>query len=139
MLARTLIRAVSIGVLVWGASAAAWAQKKVIRLEAIKVEGRIQKPQAFYILQRSNLNFEGLELKENFIPKIIDFLGYVPYTPTQSFPDWLKMFRAATGLSQQALAQALAMDESTINGWERERHGPTNQSLRRIRSFFCRE
>jgi hypothetical protein len=37
----------------------------------VKVEGRIQKPQAFYILQRSNLNFEGLELKQSFIPKIV--------------------------------------------------------------------
>ncbi|MEO0814991.1 MAG: hypothetical protein AAFY60_19180, partial [Myxococcota bacterium] len=38
--------------------------RRVIRLDAIKVEGRIQKPQAFYILQRSNLNFEGLELRQ---------------------------------------------------------------------------
>ena len=30
-------------------------KKKVIRLDAITVEGRIQKPQAFYILQRSTL------------------------------------------------------------------------------------
>lgn len=60
-----------------------WAQSdsdgNVIRLEAIKVEGRIQKPQAFYILQRSNLNFEGLELKESFIPKIIDSVEEEPF------------------------------------------------------------
>lgn len=48
-------------------------QKKpaqVIRLEAIRIEGRIQKPQAFYILQRANLNFNGLDPRESFIPKI---------------------------------------------------------------------
>lgn len=55
------------------------AQRKVIRLEAIKVEGRIQKPQAFYILQRSNLNFEGLELKQSFIPKIIRSVEERPF------------------------------------------------------------
>ncbi len=55
------------------------AQRKVIRLEAIKVEGRIQKPQAFYILQRSNLNFEGLELKQSFIPKIIESVKKAPF------------------------------------------------------------
>lgn len=55
------------------------AQRKVIRLEAIKVEGRIQKPQAFYILQRSNLNFEGLELKQSFIPKIIRSVEEQPF------------------------------------------------------------
>ena len=37
-------------------------KKKVIRLDAITVEGRIQKPQAFYILQRSNLNFDEIWL-----------------------------------------------------------------------------
>ena len=45
-------------------------KKKVIRLDAITVEGRIQKPQAFYILQRSNLNFDELNRTESFIPKV---------------------------------------------------------------------
>jgi hypothetical protein len=48
-------------------------------LEAIKVEGRIQKPQAFYILQRSNLNFESLELRQSFIPKIIESVEKDPF------------------------------------------------------------
>lgn len=52
---------------------------KVIRLEAIKVEGRIQKPQAFYILQRSNLNFEGLEMKKSFLSKIIETIEREPF------------------------------------------------------------
>jgi len=60
----------------WGAHA---QERKVIRLEAIKVEGRIQKPQAFYILQRSNLNYEGLELKQSFIPKIIKSVQDKPF------------------------------------------------------------
>ncbi len=46
------------------------SKKKVIRLDALTVEGRIQKPQAFYILQRSNLTFEELSRPESFIPKI---------------------------------------------------------------------
>lgn len=57
------------------ASSAAFAQaapkkKKVIRLDAITVEGRIQKPQAFYILQRSTLNFDELNRAESFLPKV---------------------------------------------------------------------
>jgi hypothetical protein len=71
-----LIFAVLIGVL---ASPAVAGKRKVIRLEAIKVEGRIQKPQAFYILQRSNLNFESLELKQSFIPKIIESVEKDPF------------------------------------------------------------
>jgi hypothetical protein len=45
-------------------------KKKVIRLDAITVEGRIQKPQAFYILQRSTLNFDELNRAETFVPKV---------------------------------------------------------------------
>lgn len=57
-----------------GAPALAQNQKKrqrVIRLDAITVEGRIQKPQAIYILQRSILNFAELERTESFLPKIV--------------------------------------------------------------------
>jgi hypothetical protein len=55
------------------AAAVAGAKKKkggIIVLDAIKVEGRIQKPQAFYILQRTNLNFTSLELERSFLPDI---------------------------------------------------------------------
>ncbi|MBX7096482.1 MAG: hypothetical protein K1X89_02115 [Myxococcaceae bacterium] len=45
-------------------------KKKVIRLDALTVEGRIQKPQAFYYLQRSQLNFDEINRAESFIPKV---------------------------------------------------------------------
>ena len=51
-------------------AAGAARKKKVIRLDAITVEGRIQKPQAFYILQRSTLNFDELNRAETFVPKV---------------------------------------------------------------------
>lgn len=53
-----------------------WAQSKratgrnVIRLDTLTVEGRIQKPQAFYILQRSNLNMDDLKQTETFLRKV---------------------------------------------------------------------
>lgn len=53
-----------------GGAPAPAKKKKVIRLDAITVEGRIQKPQAFYILQRSTLNFDELNRAETFIPKV---------------------------------------------------------------------
>jgi hypothetical protein len=46
-------------------------KKKVLRLDEFTVEGRIQKPQAFFILQRSNLSFEDPDKKETFLPKIV--------------------------------------------------------------------
>ncbi len=61
------------------ASSEVTGKKKVIRLDAITVEGRIQKPQAFYILQRSNLNFEELNRSESFIPKVVRSVEKDPF------------------------------------------------------------
>ena len=44
--------------------------KKVIKLDTLTVEGRIQKPEAFYVLPRSSLNFDELQKSENFVTKI---------------------------------------------------------------------
>ena len=46
-------------------------KKKVLRLEEFSVEGRIQKPQAFFFLPRGNLSFEDPDKKETFLPKIV--------------------------------------------------------------------
>ncbi len=53
---------------------------RIIRIEtAVSVEGRIQKPEAFYILQRSELNFDGLEPKKSFVPLIIKSVEKDPF------------------------------------------------------------
>jgi hypothetical protein len=44
---------------------------KVIQLEEIKIEGRVQKPNAFYILNRSNLGYEVMDLRSSFIRDIV--------------------------------------------------------------------
>jgi hypothetical protein len=53
--------------------------RKVIRLDSITIEGKIQKPQAFLLLQRSNLNFEELQRTESFIPKVIKSVDKDPF------------------------------------------------------------
>ncbi len=52
---------------------------RVIKIDAVTVEGKIQKPEAFYILQRSELNFKGLEPKKSFIPLIIKSVEKDPF------------------------------------------------------------
>jgi hypothetical protein len=42
----------------------------VIIKEVTKVEGKIQKPEVWYLLPRSNLNFQGLKLENKLVPKI---------------------------------------------------------------------
>jgi hypothetical protein len=62
-----------------GSSAQEAKPRKVLKLDVITVEGRIQKPQAFYILQRSNLNFGELEKTETFLPKIVQSVNHEPF------------------------------------------------------------
>ncbi|WP_224249759.1 hypothetical protein [Hyalangium gracile] len=62
-----------------GASTQEPKKKKVIRLDALTVEGKIQKPQAFYILQRSNLNFDDLNHPESFVPKVVQTVDKQPF------------------------------------------------------------
>lgn len=55
------------------------AKPAVIILDEQVIEGRIQKPEAFYILQRSALNYQALEPKKSFIPKVFETVKYKPF------------------------------------------------------------
>jgi hypothetical protein len=46
------------------------APTKIMRLEELKVEGRIQKPQAMFLMPRANLNIGELDRSESFLPKV---------------------------------------------------------------------
>jgi hypothetical protein len=46
------------------------APTKILRLEELKVEGRIQKPQAMFLMPRANLNIGELDRSEPFLPKV---------------------------------------------------------------------
>lgn len=60
------------------ASASVLAQKK-ITLEEFVIEGNIQKPEAFFILPRTNLNFEDLERREDLKKRIIQSVESAPF------------------------------------------------------------
>lgn len=50
----------------------------VIKSEII-IEGRIQKPNAFYVLQRSSINYEWASLRQDFLPRILDSIEKSPF------------------------------------------------------------
>jgi hypothetical protein len=52
---------------------------KVIQLEEIKIEGRVQKPNAFYILNRSNIGYEVMELRTSFVSEVIRSVRREPF------------------------------------------------------------
>lgn len=56
--------------IVLATQANAQRRKKIVLSEFV-IEGRVQKPQAFLLLQRQRLDFEGLQMKQSFVPKIL--------------------------------------------------------------------
>jgi hypothetical protein len=46
------------------------APRRVLRLEEMKVEGRVQKPQALFLMPRANVSSGDLERSEPFLPKV---------------------------------------------------------------------
>jgi hypothetical protein len=54
--------------------------KKVYRItQGFVIEGRIQKPNAFYVLQRSQINYDWTRLKQKFVPRILDAVRKSPF------------------------------------------------------------
>jgi len=54
--------------------------KKVFRITTtFVIEGRIQKPNAFYVLQRSQINYDWAQLKQDFVPRILDSVKKSPF------------------------------------------------------------
>ena len=54
--------------------------QKIFRItEGIVVEGRIQKPNAFYVLQRSSIDYDWDSLKQDFLPKILQAASHHPF------------------------------------------------------------
>ena len=54
--------------------------QKIFRItEGIVVEGKIQKPNAFYVLQRSGIDYDWESLKQDFLPKILQAASKHPF------------------------------------------------------------
>jgi hypothetical protein len=54
--------------------------KKIYRIEGeIVIEGKIQKPEAFYVLQKSAINYDWHELKQDVLPRILDSVSKAPF------------------------------------------------------------
>lgn len=53
------------------AQARGGAPPKVIELEEMVIEGKVAKPQVFYVLGRSRIDYRGVQLKRSFVDRII--------------------------------------------------------------------
>ena len=57
----------------------AHAQRKKITLDDLVIDGNIQKPEAFFILPRTNLNFADLERREDLKQRVVDSVEQQPF------------------------------------------------------------
>ena len=71
----------------------------------------------------------------DFIPKIIDFMGYVPdgFFQGSSLSEKIRVYRQIHGLSQKELAWQLGIDPSSIRRWEKGKHKPTERMAEKMR------
>jgi transcriptional regulator with XRE-family HTH domain len=66
----------------------------------------------------------------NFMPRILKFLGYVPFEmPTGILGEKIKTYRWVLGLSQKALAKQLRIDPCTLARWEKGKGRPLKELL----------
>ena len=55
------------------------ANSKVIQLEDVKVEGKVAGPEAVFIINLKDLQFEGLEPKKSFLSEILKSVEKDPF------------------------------------------------------------
>lgn len=72
-----------------------------------------------------------------YYPKTIEFLGYVPFdVDSSTLGGQIKLYRYLHGLSQEALALSLDVNESTVFHYENNKHKPSPKTLRKFKSLL---
>ena len=80
----------------------------------------------------------GREPEIRHYPKIIEFLGYVPFEiPDNADPlNRLNRFRLLNGFSYKRLSELTGIDETQLSEWIRGIHRPSGRSVLRIERFI---
>ena len=67
------------------------------------------------------------------MPKVIEFLGYVPFETCKTLGERIRLYRMSLGLSQVDFARRLGITHSTVRAWEKDR---VKNVEKKIRSFL---
>jgi transcriptional regulator with XRE-family HTH domain len=81
----------------------------------------------------------GTEPELIHIPKIIEFLGYVPFDCPEDPIGKLKYFKQVKGLSYEKLGDVMGRDPEQLNDWVSGRHKPCCKNIQRIKGFLEQE
>ena len=69
-----------------------------------------------------------------YLPKIIDFLGYIPKDlfTANTFGEKIHVYRKIHGLTQKQMADKIGIDPSTVRYMENGKHKPTKKMIKKI-------
>lgn len=69
-------------------------------------------------------------------PNLIAFLGHVPFDCESDLLGRIRYYKTVHGLSLEALAHELRINESTVTGWLAGKHHPNAKSVEQIEAFL---
>lgn len=72
-----------------------------------------------------------------YMPAVIEFLGYNPLPPATNMVERLVRHRTSLGLSQAVSAQRMGVDPATLARWERGERQPTGKFLVNANRFLA--
>ena len=72
-----------------------------------------------------------------FMPAIISFLGYLPFSiDSSSLGGKIKLYRHINGISQEEFANMVGVNESTVFYYENDKHKPLPKTLKKINQLL---
>jgi transcriptional regulator with XRE-family HTH domain len=73
------------------------------------------------------------------MPKIIEFLGYVPFKCPEDPIGKLRYFKLVNGLSYERLGALMGRDPEQLTDWLNKRHKPCGKNKKKIEDFLNRQ
>lgn len=70
------------------------------------------------------------------MPKIIEFLGYVPFECLYDPIEKLRYFKQVKGLSYERLGELMGRDTEQLTNWLSSNHKPCKRNIQSIISFL---
>lgn len=70
------------------------------------------------------------------MPKIIEFLGYVPFECPKDLIGKLRHFKLVNGLSYERLGKLIGRDPEQLTDWLSGRHKPCKRNIQNIFKFL---
>jgi transcriptional regulator with XRE-family HTH domain len=74
-----------------------------------------------------------------YMPTVIEFLGYNPLPEGKTWSERLVRHRTALGLSQEEACRRIGVDQSTLSGWEQGEREPARAYAERAERFMAGE